>query len=242
MTTDFAEHRQLAEFVLSDRYPGAVAAFWAGSLTRSGQGTAQSDIDLVILFDRLHAAWRETIVSKGPTVETFVHDMTSLAQFFRLDAEKGLPTLAHMVATGVPLREGPPARAARDLAQATLAAGPPPWGPEEIDRSRYFAGGLLDDLMGSRDQAEVRAVGGVLYQHAFDHLRRAKGAWTARSKWIVRVLREEEGQLGQDYLIAFDALFRDAEPGPAIAVVRRIYEPSGGPLACWRSEAPPHGD
>lgn len=99
---------------------------------------------------------------------------------------------------------------------------------------------MLDDLRGASDPAEIRAIGLALYQHAFDHLRRAKGAWTARSKWIVRLLRNEEGQFGQDYLAAFDILFRDANPGPAIAIVQRIYERQGGPLIYWRSEAPPH--
>ena len=101
---------------------------------------------------------------------------------------------------------------------------------------------MLDDLRGATDLAEMRAIGVALYQHVFDHLRRAKGAWTARSKWTVRLLRQEEGQLGQDYLAAFDILFRDADPTPVIDVVQCIFEAHGGTLTCWRSEAPPHGE
>ena len=69
MEFDVAALRQMTERVLHDRYPGAVAAFWAGSLTRPGQGTSQSDIDLVVLFDQIRTAWRETFGAEGRTVE-----------------------------------------------------------------------------------------------------------------------------------------------------------------------------
>jgi predicted nucleotidyltransferase len=45
--------------ILDDRYPGADVIFLAGSLLR-GEGTPYSDLDLVVIFERLHHAWRES--------------------------------------------------------------------------------------------------------------------------------------------------------------------------------------
>lgn len=225
--------------ILAERHPQAVAAYWAGSLAR-GDGTRTSDIDLVIVYPQLPNAWRDSFIWNGRLCETFAHDPRSLLVFYRQDAERGVPSLMHMVAEGVSLLDDAIGAGLQAEARRGLSQGPRPWTPEELDRSRYTARDLLDDLSGADDPAEIRAIGASLFAHAFTHHRRANGRWSATGKHIVRTLRREEGSLGAAYLAAFDTLFGQAEPADALRIVREIYAPCGGPLAEWRSDAPPH--
>lgn len=232
-------YERLARRVADTRYPDAPALFWTGSLARGG-GTDRSDIDLVVLFDRLDHAWRESFLAEGRLCEVFVHDLDSLDLFFRKDANRGLPILMDMVIRSISLRPGPLARAARLCAERRLAEGPRPWSAEELERSRFIAGDLLEDLRGATDPREIRVLGATLYQIAVDHLRRSRNRWSARGKHVVRLLRDEEGATGAAMLDGFDRLFVEADPRPVIGVVERIYAPCGGPLVEWRSDAPPH--
>lgn len=63
------------------RYRDATAVRAAGSLVR-GEGTAYSDLDLVVVYARLPAAYRESFVFEGFPVEAFVHDPETLEYFF----------------------------------------------------------------------------------------------------------------------------------------------------------------
>jgi len=63
----------VANAIRSDRYPDAVAVFAAGSIVR-GEGTASSDLDLVVVHASLPCAYRESFRFDGYPVEAFVHD------------------------------------------------------------------------------------------------------------------------------------------------------------------------
>lgn len=63
-----------------------------------------SDLDLVVVYQRIDAAFRESFVYAGWPVETFVHDPETLRYFFmHVDRPSGVPSLAHMISTGMPL-------------------------------------------------------------------------------------------------------------------------------------------
>ncbi|MEM7709653.1 MAG: nucleotidyltransferase domain-containing protein [Pseudomonadota bacterium] len=226
-----------ARAVLAARHPEAEAAFWAGSLSR-GEGTATSDLDLVVVYGSIDRAWRDCFAFEGRLCDTFVHDPASLEMFFAKDVDRGRPTMMAMVAEGVGLIDGALANRVVARARDVLMAGPRAWTADEMARSRFGAGDMLDDLLGSRDPAERRAIGVALYGHLFEHHRRAKGAWSAGGKQIVRVLRREEGAFGQRFLMAFEDLFTRDDPAAAVDLVAAIYGPSGGVLREWRQEAP----
>ncbi|MGJ3262322.1 MAG: nucleotidyltransferase domain-containing protein [Salinarimonas sp.] len=236
MTDIDARCLAIAEGVVEELFPNALGAWWSGSLAQ-GRGTATSDIDLVVLMPSLRLARRETIVREGRLVEIFVQTSERARRFFALDAERGIPSLAHMIATGIALRDAPEARALAAAARETLERGPRPLEPREIETSRYVAADLASDLRGARDATEARAIGIALYPHAFDFLRRSKRAWSARGKRMVMVLREEEGALGLAFLAAFDALFERGERAHVLALVEEIWAPVGGPLETMVQEA-----
>ena len=72
----------VANAIRAERYPDAAVMFAAGSIVR-GEGTAFSDLDLVIVHGRLDRAYRESFRYDRVPVEAFVHDPETLGTFFK---------------------------------------------------------------------------------------------------------------------------------------------------------------
>src|SRR5688572_21616157 len=68
---------EVAKDILQKRFPKALFGFVAGSFHR-GEATTTSDIDLVIIFEKLEFAWRESFMFEDWPVEAFVHDPETL--------------------------------------------------------------------------------------------------------------------------------------------------------------------
>src|SRR5262245_64299622 len=107
------------------RYPTANVILLAGSLLR-GEGTPYSDLDLVVIFDRLPNAWRESFNFQGYPVEAFVHDPETLNYFLSESIlSSRSPAMSRMVVEGVE-RTGPSeiSRSLKRIAADIIASGP----------------------------------------------------------------------------------------------------------------------
>lgn len=185
------------------RYVGATFTYVAGSIMR-GEGTAFSDIDLVVVFPSLERAWRESFTEGGFPVEAFVHDPQTLAHYLHQDADSGYPIMANMVATGRILGSDiDSARAIQTKATEMLAAGPKPLGGPSYDMLRYQVTDLADDLRGARPPEEIAAIAALLYQKLADLILLGRGAWAGRGKWAPRVMRKLDAQLAAEFDAAF---------------------------------------
>lgn len=228
----------VAKAALASRFPSAMFAVVAGSIIR-GEGTVTSDIDLVVVFERLDAAWREAFTADGFPVEAFVHDPETLNWFIDKDIDDGYPCIVHMIAEGRPL--GPQiahATALQAEAVEILSKGPAPLRGKRLDALRYEISDLLDDLRGKRTSAEIRAVSAKLYQPLADLTLLGRGAWTGRGKWIPRLLRNLDAQLFQRFDDAF-RLLAEGRSDAIIAFAESELERHGGSLfAGDRREAP----
>jgi hypothetical protein len=92
---------EITNQILTSKYPNARLIFLAGSIVRS-EGTSFSDLDLVVIFDKLPAAYRESFYFQGFPVEAFVHDPETLNYFLHdVDRPSGIPSLAQMILEGV---------------------------------------------------------------------------------------------------------------------------------------------
>ncbi|MBB2755448.1 UNVERIFIED_ORG: hypothetical protein GGI57_006192 [Rhizobium aethiopicum] len=194
---------------VASRFAGAAFVFVTGSIMR-GEGTAFSDIDLVVVFPALERAWRESFIDDGFPVEAFVHDPQTLAHYLHQDADSGYPIMVNMVATGSIL--GPDIERARLIqaqAAGTLAAGPKPLAGAGYDMLRYQVTDLADDLRGARPPEEIAAIAAQLHQKLADLILLGRGAWAGRGKWAPRVMRKLDAQLAAE----FDAAFRLAAEG-----------------------------
>ena len=58
------------------KYNNASAIFWAGSVT-TGNYTSRSDLDLVVVFDKIPNAYREAFKYEDWKIDAFIHDLPS---------------------------------------------------------------------------------------------------------------------------------------------------------------------
>lgn len=219
-----------AEAVLAARYPNAEFALVAGSIVR-GEGTALSDIDLVVLFGRLERARRESFLFGGFPVEAFVHDPETLRWFMDQDVERGRPSIISMVAEGRPI--GSSLAGAEPLqmeAVGRLERGPPTLTGERLNSLRYEITDLVDDLRGQRTPREVQAIGTALYQKLADLVLLGRGKWTGSAKWIPRLIGELDQPIAQSFDEAFRRLFVEGQGDSIIAFARIELERHGGTL------------
>jgi hypothetical protein len=229
---------EVAREVLASRFSEAEFAIVAGSIMR-GQGTFASDIDLVVVFDRLEAAWRESFVAGGFPVEAFVHDPETLKWFVDQDVDRGYPSIVNMIAEGHAIGKNlARATALRAKAEITLSKGPAPLTAIPLDALRYEITDLLDDLRGERTPAEIRAIAAKLHQPLADLILLGRGVWTGRGKWIPRQIDKLEGQLLPRFEDAF-RLLAEGRGDAIIAFAEGELERHGGSLfAGYRRVAP----
>lgn len=231
----------LADTILREwtEQPDIIAAFLAGSVAKGNAGPG-SDIDAVLIHHHLPAAVRETHERQGVMVELFLHDPDTLAYFWEADRRQGKPSLARMVANGLPIA-GDPAliEELKRQAQAVLDGGPPPLTEEELRTRRYSISDLAADLAQPRSAAEQLAIGSRLYIELADFTVRAAGSWTGSGKGLAKALLRLDPMLASAFEHAFGELFGDHDPAEVLALVDLCLEPYGGRfLAGDRRPAP----
>jgi hypothetical protein len=211
------------------RHAGARVIFLAGSVMR-GEGTPSSDLDLVVVYEHLTTAYRESFAHRGWPVETFVNDAETLNYFLREgDPASGFPSMTNMVLEG---REIPApcelSQSLKGIAAEVLAAGPPVWTDEELRGKRYFLTDKVDDIRHPRGDAELVATGAKLYEEAADFYLRSRGQWSAKGKAIPRRLREVDADFAARFRAAFETLFVLKRPHDVVALVEEMLAPCGG--------------
>jgi hypothetical protein len=231
----------VANAVCSNRYPDAGAVFAAGSIAR-GEGTASSDLDLVVVYASLPRAYRESFRFDGYPVEAFVHDPETLHYFFiDVDRASGIPSLPQMVVEGIEIpAPNDMSRELKRLAASVIATGPPALDPQTEQRMRYFVSDLIDDLRAPRSRDELIGTGARLYEQLADYHLRRQGLWSAKGKAIPRALRQADPELCEKYCQDFSTLFTQGDAADVVRLAEELLRPAGGPLFDgYRADAPP---
>jgi hypothetical protein len=228
MSTSRISPVEAARGVWRERYAEARVMFVGGSVMR-GEATPASDLDVVVVFEALPNAYRESFIYGGWPVEAFAHDVGTLGHFFGRDRARGLPSLMNMVLEGFEVPEASEFSAAlKRQAAEIIEAGPPAWDADKLTLRRYRLTDWVDDLRFPRSHEELCATGAALYQDAADFYFRTRGLWSAHSKTIPRRLRATDAAFADRFLRAFDALFTEKRNEPAVALVEELLEPFGG--------------
>jgi hypothetical protein len=222
------DYIEVATSIVRERFPEALAAVLAGS-TVTGVPTPTSDLDIVVVLAGAPAPYRETIIDGGRPVELFVHTETSLTYWYERERSEARATLAHMLATGVPLL-GQRTVTLQESARAHLDAGPAPWTREQIDYRRYALTDALDDLAGAIDHDERDAIAGQVLTMVAEMALHNRGAWVGRGKWLVRLLRAADPDLAHEVMSAHRAAVSSGSVNSLITVAGRIVNEIGGPL------------
>lgn len=200
-----------ARALVSERFPGARAAFLGGGIL-SDRRTATSDLDIVVVLDGPPAPYRESLRWRGWPAELFVQDSSRISAWFAKDVARRRPTLMRMCTDGEVLIDvDGTAAAVRAQALAVLAAGPPAVGQRELDRHRYGLTDLLDDLAGSTDPGETMLIRWHVFVETAELALLLAGAWLGSGKWLLRELRAADPALAGQLVAAHDQPTRLAE-------------------------------
>ena len=225
--------RAIAVRLVHERYPTAVAAIIGGSFA-TGRQTPTSDIDLLLLFEHVDCAWRDTLVAEGRTVELFGHDQGTFTYFCQeMDAPGGTAPLAMMVVEGENILTGSDAYVRlRALAQGIVVAGPPVLDVDNVQRRRYAITTGLEDLVDSRHPGEALAVACQLYQALADLHLRAAGEWSGGGKHLFRRLQAFDADVAAQLDGALRLVASDLPAGQRAfeQLSAVVLAPVGGPL------------
>ena len=213
--------------ILLTKYPTAEVAFLAGSIVR-GEGTAFSDLDIVVIYDDLPNAFRESFYFRAFPVETFVHTSETLNYFFETDAKSGVPSLAVMVAEGIEVpAKNDLSEKLKHLANDCLN-NPPKISEEEIRNFRCWITDLIDDIREPRSKEELTASGTTLYGATADFYLRTNGVWSAKSKSIPRSLQKLNPGFCREFCESFEELFAAGKSEKVIKLCEVTLEKHGG--------------
>jgi predicted nucleotidyltransferase len=228
-TQDRPSPVQVACDIWRGRFADARVIFLAGSVLR-GEGTPHSDLDLVVVYEQLPTAYRQSFFHKGWPVEAFVHDPETLTHFFwEIDRPSGMPSLPTMVLEGKEIpKEDAFSRSLKALAQAVIDAGPPEWTDREIQRARYAITDLCDDIRTPRNHAELTASASHLHGLLADFYFRSMNRWSAKGMHIPRKLAEADPVVAQRFAEAFNAAFSTQNQSKILQLAEALLTPYGG--------------
>ena len=214
--------------IRAERFASADTVFLCGSVSR-GEATPTSDLDLVVLFPRVDAAWRESFTFESWPGEGFCPDLATAAYYFsQLDRPSGIGGLTHMVLDGIALpNETPLARQLRTQAKTNYDTGPTAWAAADVDYSRYTISGLMDDLRGASTSADTNAIATVLYALLAQHVFRRANRWSAHGKTVLPRLRHVDPGLAARYEAAFANAFTAGRIAPLLELCGEILAADG---------------
>lgn len=181
---------EITNEIRASKYPNAKVIFLAGSIVR-GEGTPESDLDLVVVFEHLPNAYRESFHFGGFPVEAFIHDPETINYFItERERKAGVCVIAQMVSEGVEVPDSSEfSRGLKQIAASVINSGPPKLSEESLRQMRYNITNLIDDIRHPRSKAETIATGTVLYDALANCYLRTNGFWTAKAKSIPRKLK-----------------------------------------------------
>lgn len=230
---------ETAQKAINKHYPGYKCAFVAGSMLR-GQETANSDIDIVVIYDdEFEDVHRNSVIEDGWPIEFFVHNKKANDYYMNKDRKRGMCIMMDMIANGVPLPEANDMAKERQIrAKEIIHSGPPVLSDAEIEDRRYLITDGIDDLDEGRSALERFGTLSNLYHQIGDLYLRGKGLWSGNGKSLGRLLRRADGNFSRNFEIAFEKAYQ----GDFLAV-RNISEDVlnsyGGRLfAGYRRQAP----
>ncbi|HEY9677138.1 MAG TPA: nucleotidyltransferase domain-containing protein [Drouetiella sp.] len=232
---------ETAKEILEEKFSDASVLLLAGSIVR-GEGTRFSDLDLVVVYDNVERAWRESFLFRGWPVEAFVHDEETLNYFcHKIDAASAFASLPQMIIEGIVIKDTADLAAKlKDMARSIIEQGPPKLDSNDLNKRRYHITDLIDDMREPRSSAELMATGAQLLDVLGDFYLRANNMWSASGKTMFRKLAVADPQIEHQFQSAFHELFANANQAACIQLAEQIVQPHGGLLFDgFKSEAPP---
>ncbi|PFJ06752.1 nucleotidyltransferase [Bacillus cereus] len=219
---------EAAQSIITSQFPNCDVALLGGSVAR-GEATKTSDLDMVIVDNSLSSCYRESFYSHGWPVEVFVHNFETYKTFFKMDCDRGRPSLPQLVSEGVILKgKYEIVEMLKKEANNLLIKGPEKWNEETMKQKRYFITDTLDDFIGASKREEELFIANLLAELVHEYVLRVNGQWLGNSKWFIRVLRRYDEQYAEQFIAAFDYFYKTGEKSELITFVEKTLKQYGG--------------
>jgi predicted nucleotidyltransferase len=222
--------------LFSQHYPEAKTAFLGGS-SAQGKATPYSDLDIVILFEKLDHAYREAFEFEGIKIDAFIHDPETLEYFYeQYDVSTKMLGLPSMIGKGVEFPEKTAFGAALQERANALLNSKPTFTEKDCDSYRFQITDLLDDLKGCPEHShEFYATAQELHRKLAEFILLLNGHWIGSGKILVRLLEACDSRMATDLFQSFQTL----ELEKISAFTQKILSTHGGLLwVGFRSDVP----
>ena len=172
------EYIELAKEIRAAKHPSCNFLFLAGSLIR-GEGTRFSDLDIVVIYEKVEKAYRESFIFNGVMVETFVHDPETVDFFVdEFDKQDGNSALAQMIVEGIEIPSATIlSQQLKAWARESILRGPDACNQQEIMNMRYAVTNIIDDIRDYRSESELLGSLTCLYSSLAQFFFRANRHW-----------------------------------------------------------------
>lgn len=212
----------------SRRYPGFSFVLFHGSTSR-GNGHADSDVDLFVIFADQRAPCRESFVERGKVFDVFVYDAETLHLQLHSARRSWQTAVLDIVCSSVTLpRENAISTYLRKSAERIRSTPPP---TEDALMFRVLLTNLLRDLRLAQDRWEIQALAIELYKTLSTKALREHGVGGHVRKHCRAALLAVE----PEYCLQLDELFESTiRAGDAAGFIRLgelVLDKLGGALA-----------
>jgi predicted nucleotidyltransferase len=241
MSTTKPSPIETARLLFREKYSDALIIFLGGSAQKKETTTDSSDLDLVVVYEKLPHAYRESYIFRGWPVEVFIHDLETLKYFFLDDIRSENPATVVMVGESIEIPGPTPLSVSlKNAARIILEGGPPPLSVEEDERIRYIITTLVNDIRNPRSTHELIGAGTQLYERVSYYYFRQNRKWMSSGKLLSRKMYAMDAPFAEEFCAAFADLFK-GNSEKVLRLVETLLEPSGGLIfANYRYDAPPH--
>ena len=119
-------HIEATEEFIRNYFKDSIFVLVAGSVIR-GEATITSDLDIFIIKNDIHKAYRESFFESDWPIEAFIHTQDSYKDYFMGDIKRRRPSLPQMCSEGIVIRDTMGLTSEiKDLANGLLVNGPTP--------------------------------------------------------------------------------------------------------------------
>lgn len=182
----------LAERFVATHFPNASLAIIGGS-TATGTRTATSDIDLLVIGDRIFTDQRTSLAASydfdGELFEVFAYTPAGFEEWGERGLSEFRPVIVDMLVSGTPVRDDSTQKAMRARWAIAYAAGPTV-SDHQLAMRRYVITDLIDDLTDATDPVERHVIALTLYERLAELILLRNGRWIGAGKNLPRRLRD----------------------------------------------------
>ena len=219
-----------------EKYKEARAVFWSGSVSR-GLGNPSSDLDLVIIYEKIPNAYRETFIYNDWPIDAFIHDTQTLEYFFEeVDKQSLTLALPHMIVNSIEVPKVTEFGNNIKIYAENIINSLPLISQSDFCNRQFKIVDLLDDLKDNNIFHEQISITFQLYKELAEVYLLSNGKWLGSGKYLARNLKDCNQKMARKFELAFS---ENRNFKKIYSLAQIILKPIGGLF--WdgfRSDAP----